>query len=179
MAAVGLICLSAVLVASGLFTWFTSTIKPVGTRTFASHTFAGFHAGLASAWFASIPVGWALLGAALVLSALALLIVRNSRATWLYRALLGCCVLSAATFVLILIERSHVHSQIITNLRNAAAPLIAQGPQYKALAEAQLAGLEVHDRGGVWMALAAAAGTTAVLVFIVMKSRRSSESPSA
>jgi hypothetical protein len=179
MVAFALIGVAAALAASGLLNWFTSTIPPNGTNTYAPQTFSAYHFGWASAWFASVSAGWVLLAVALVLVAFATMILRTQRAVWLFRASVGACLLSAAVAVLVLVERTHVSRQIPLDLRRSTAKLLEINPEAKAIVEKQLAGLTVSEGVGVWVALAAAVACAVIAILIAMKSRRPSEATSS
>lgn len=174
IAAVALICAAITMVASGAMTWF-ATNNP-GYKT---QSFDGFRAARSSAWIQSIPVGWLLLVVAILLCAVALAILRTQRARWLMTAGLGCTLLSAATVLLVIKEKSHVPLTIPRDLRKSVLPLITLHPETKAQVEKQFSGLTVNVRMGLWVALVAALACTAISVFISLKSRRPSDAANA
>lgn len=170
IAALALFGSAIVLLASGTLTWF-ETMNP----GFKSQDFGGFRASRANAWFKSVPIGWVLLVVVAMLCAVALKILRSRRARWLLIAGVGCTLVSAATVLLVLKERSYVPLSIPRSLRESVIALIKLHPESKAKFEKQFSGLAVEVRLGLWVALVAAVACTGISGFIVMKSRRPRE----
>lgn len=178
-AALTTLCLGVVIAASGLLTWFTVTVPPNGKNTFRPSTLSAYKFGRDGVWFASVPLGWLLLAFALAVGYLAIRISRSRRAAWLFLASIGCCALSASLFLLVLLERSHVHRQIPIDLRRSSATLVLRRPETRAIVEKQLAGLNISDGVGLLLALVSTAACAVIAIFIAMKSRRPSEAASA
>ncbi len=174
LAAVVLICSAALLAASGLLTWFVTS-----NPGFKNHKFAGFRAARSSSWYLSVPVGWPLLFVAMFLCAVAVLILRTERAQWIRAAATGCVLLSTLAILLVLKNKSYVPYEIPLKLRESLLPLIKSNPASKDQIEKEFASLAVNVRSGLWVALVGAISCTTISVFIVLKSRRPSESPSA